>query len=69
MTRIKVNGLKCGGCAAKITRVIVAASPDAHVEVDLKAGAVRIDGEHDERTIRLAIARAGYEVVDWMHPE
>lgn len=63
MTTITVNGMKCGGCAANVTKAITAADLGARVEIDLKARAVHVHGERDVAAIRLAIARAGYEVV------
>lgn len=62
VTTIKVNGMKCGGCAASVTRAIEIAAPGARFEVDLKGHAVHVHGDHDEQAIKSAIERAGYEV-------
>ena len=62
MTIIKVKGMKCGGCAASVTRAISLADPAAKFEVDLKGQAVHVHGDRDERAIKSAIERAGYEI-------
>ncbi len=62
MTRIKVNGMTCGGCVAAIRRAIGAVEPAAHVEVDLKAKEVRVEGERDLATVKSAIQQAGYKL-------
>jgi copper chaperone len=62
MTTIKVKGMKCGGCAASVTRAISLADPGAKFEVDLKGDAVHLQGDCDEQAIKVAIERAGYEI-------
>ena len=63
MTTIKVNGMPCGGCAASVTRAIIAADPSAKVEVDIKGHAVPVQGERDQQAIKSAVQQAGYEVL------
>ena len=62
MTTIRVKGMKCGGCAASVTRAISLADPAAKFEVDLKGQAVHVQGDRDVQAIQLAIERAGYEI-------
>ena len=64
MTTIKVKGMKCGGCAASVTRAIRLADPAAKFEVDLKGQAVHVHGDREEQAIKAAIERAGYEVTE-----
>ena len=62
MTTIKVKGMKCGGCAASVTRAISLADPEATFEVDLKGQAVHVLGGRDVQAIKFAIERAGYDI-------
>ena len=58
MTTIKVNGMKCGGCVASVTRAIRLADPAVRFEVDLKCQAVHVQGNRDEQAFKSAIERA-----------
>lgn len=69
MTTINVKGMHCGGCAARVTRELAVVFPGAHVEIDLKAGEVRIEGERDPGKIELAISNAGYQVIQRARPQ
>ena len=55
-----VNGMTCGGCAKSVSNAIADAVPGAHVEVDLDAKAVTVDGV-DEGTVKQAVEDAGFE--------
>jgi copper chaperone len=57
-----VKGMTCDGCVRSVTRAVQRAQPGAMVAVDLKSGAVRIDGAADAKAVRQAIEKAGYEV-------
>ena len=60
-TTYKVSGMTCGGCANSVTRALTLAVPDAKVEVSLQAGTVRLEGAHDEATVKQAVEGAGFD--------
>lgn len=62
MTVLIVDGMACEGCVKAVTRAIKAASPDAHVEVDLASRAVTVDSTLDKASLIEAVQGAGYEV-------
>lgn len=43
MSQFKVSGLKCGGCAGRLTKVIQQVDAGAIVQIDLEGGDVRVD--------------------------
>lgn len=59
-TKYKVLGMTCGGCAASVTRAILALAPAAKVDVDLAQGIVSVDGVDDEQVIDQAVVDAGF---------
>jgi len=42
MVEFQVQGMTCGGCAARVKRAIQAVAEDAQVEVDLPSKTVRV---------------------------
>lgn len=64
MLTLKVDGMTCGGCAQSVTRAVEAVPRVERALVDLKAGEVTVEGSADERTVRQAIEKAGYDVHD-----
>ena len=63
MTRYRVNGMTCQGCASAVGNAIKTAAPQAAVEVDLAAKTVRVDGAVPAETVAQAVKDAGFEFV------
>jgi copper chaperone len=59
--KYQVLGMTCGGCASSVTKAVIAAAPDASVEVDLDAKEIAIDGIADDATVQQAVEGAGFE--------
>ena len=59
---LKVQGMSCGHCVASITSAVTALPGVTGVDVDLAAGAVRVDGTPDAAAVTAAIEDAGYDV-------
>ncbi len=55
----RVSGMTCGGCVRAVTNAIKAAAPSAHVDVDLAAGKVTVDGAGAE-VVHRAVEDAGF---------
>ncbi|MBP2231985.1 copper chaperone [Azospirillum agricola] len=62
MVTLKVSGMTCGHCAQTVTRAVEALPAVERALVDLKAGAVSVEGNADMAAVRKAIEDAGYEV-------
>lgn len=62
MLTVTVSGMTCGHCAQTVTKAVEALPAVDRALVDLKAGAVSVEGTADEASIRRAIEDAGYEV-------
>ena len=60
---LNVQGMSCGHCVSAITTAVEPLPGVTGVEVDLKAGTVRVDGEADRAAVAAAIENAGYDVV------
>ncbi len=57
----KVEGMSCQSCVDSLTRALVAAFPDAQVQVELERGRVRVSGHHDPQAIAKAVEAAGFD--------
>ena len=62
MVELNVTGMTCNGCANSVKRAINRVYPEAHVEVDLATGRVRIDGDVQAAQAEESIRKAGYGV-------
>ena len=51
MFEFQVQGMSCGHCVKSVTQAVQSAYPQAHVEVDLGAGKVRVDQADDAARI------------------
>lgn len=60
-TTYRVDGMKCGGCSASVTKALQALNPQASVTVDLEAKTVTVGGLDDIEAIRGAIEDAGFD--------
>ena len=63
-TVIKVNGMMCPHCKARVEQVCKAVPGVADAVVDLQAKNVTVTGEADVAALKKAITDAGYEVED-----
>jgi copper chaperone CopZ len=60
MIELSVDGMTCGGCAARVTRVIAGLDAGAQVNVDLAAKRVRVESALAPQTLAQAVTDAGY---------
>lgn len=56
----EVEEISCGKCSTKIQQAIGAVDPTAHVDVDVDAGRVRVEGVLGKDQVIAALAAAGY---------
>ena len=63
-TVIKVNGMMCPHCKARVEQVCKAVAGTVDAMVDLQAKNVTVTGEADVAALKKAITDAGYEVVE-----
>ncbi len=63
MSKYKVDGMTCNGCAKSVTRAIKAAAGDASAEVavDLTAKTITVTGFNDAKAIGQAVEDAGFD--------
>ena len=61
---IKVNGMMCPHCKARVEQVCKAVAGTVDAVVNLEAKNVTVTGEADVAALKKAIADAGYEVVE-----
>jgi len=61
-----VRGMTCEHCVRSVTEEVSAVPGVTGVEVQLESGRVTVSSEHpvDDGAVRVAVAEAGYEVVD-----
>jgi copper ion binding protein len=59
---LEVSGMTCGHCVSAITSAVSALPGVTGVDVDLEAGAVRVEGTPDAASVTAAIEDAGYDV-------
>jgi copper chaperone len=60
MYALKVEKMSCGGCAARVTRAVQSADPDAKVAVRLQDRLVMVESDFAPEVIADAISTAGY---------
>lgn len=63
MVELEVQGMTCGGCASRVSRVAKSVDAAARVEVDLRSKRVRIDSAADAARFARALNQAGYPAV------
>jgi copper chaperone CopZ len=64
MTTIKVQGMKCQHCAGSAKKALEEIDGISNAQVNLDAGEVTFDGSADMETIKAAVSKAGFQVVD-----
>ena len=62
MLDLAVQGMTCAHCVRAVTEAVAGLPRVAAVQVDLAVGAVRIEGDPDEQSVRAAIEAEGYLV-------
>ncbi len=61
MSNYKIGGMTCEGCVNSVTKALQTALPDSKIEVILASQEVRIEGEHDPKTVEQTIENAGFD--------
>ena len=63
MLQYKVAKMSCGHCVRAVTEAVHGVDASARVDVDLKAGAVKVESSDESAAERIAkaIGAAGYE--------
>ena len=64
MTTVKIKGMSCQHCVASTTQALEGVSGVSNVQVDLDKGEARYEGDVDSKTIKEAIEKIGFEVVE-----
>lgn len=62
MIELKIERMRCGGCAATVRAAVAEAAPDARLEIEIASGTLRVEGDADEARVRTAIEQAGYGI-------
>lgn len=60
MFELRVEGMKCGGCAGRVTKAVQSVDSRAKVDIDLQDKVVRVDTGSDMNIVMAAINAAGY---------
>lgn len=60
MIELHVDGMSCGGCAARVTKSIQALDQAAKVEVDLRNKKVKVETAASAQALASAVTSAGY---------
>ncbi|HKY00937.1 MAG TPA: heavy-metal-associated domain-containing protein [Burkholderiales bacterium] len=61
MTKLKVEGMTCGGCVRSVERTLKAVDADAQVGVSLERGEAELKTKKDAAPFIAALERAGYK--------
>ncbi|GAB4339319.1 MAG: heavy-metal-associated domain-containing protein [Desulfobulbaceae bacterium] len=64
MTTIKINGMRCQHCVGSTKQALEAIPGVSNVTVDLDKGEASFEGDVPLETVKEAIAKIGFEVVD-----
>jgi copper chaperone CopZ len=64
MATLQVQGMKCQHCAGATKKALESIDGITNAEVDLDKGEVSFDGSADMETIKAAVKKAGFTVVD-----
>ncbi len=62
MIEFQVEGMSCQHCVAAVTKAVRALDADAHVQVELQNGLVRVESKETADRLAAAIDEAGYTV-------
>ena len=64
MTTIKIKGMSCQHCVASTTKALEGLAGVSNIQVDLDKGEARYEGNVDSQTVKEAIEKIGFEVVE-----
>ena len=64
MASVKIKGMSCQHCVASTTKALESLAGISRVQVDLEKGEARYEGEVDPLSVKEAIEKIGYEVID-----
>ena len=64
MTTVKIKGMSCQHCVASTTKALEGLAGVSNIQVDLDKGEARYEGEVDTQTVKEAIEKIGFEVVE-----
>ena len=64
MASVKIKGMSCQHCVASTTKALEALPGISEVKVDLDKGEASFQGDVDRQTIKEAIEKIGFEVVE-----
>lgn len=63
-TKIQIENLKCGGCAATIKKGLLTLDTKSQIEIDIEKSIVAITSEKDNvEEIKLKLSKLGYPEV------
>lgn len=60
MTDLKIEGMTCSGCQAKVQKALEAVDGVNEVQIDLAAGSARVEGNSEPALLVAAVEDAGY---------
>ncbi len=63
MTTIKIKGMSCQHCVGATKKALEAIDGIANVQINLAQGEATFDGRVDIQTVKEAITRIGFEVI------
>jgi copper chaperone CopZ len=63
MTTIKIKGMSCPHCAGSTKKALEAVSGISDVQINLAQGEATFEGKADIQTVKEAIAKIGFEVI------
>ena len=64
MASVKIKGMSCQHCVASTTKALEALAGISEVRVDLDKGEASFQGDVDRQTIKEAIEKIGFEIVE-----
>ena len=64
MITVKIKGMSCQHCVASTTKALEGLAGVSNVQVDLDKGEARYEGNVDSQTVKEAIEKIGFEVVE-----
>jgi copper chaperone CopZ len=64
MAIIKIKGMSCQHCVASVTAALNQIPGVSNVQVDLHRGEARYTGDLATETIKAALEKVGFEVID-----
>ncbi len=64
MTTVKINGMRCQHCVNATREALEAITGVSDISIDLDKGEASFEGDVSVGTVKEAIAKIGFEVVD-----